>query len=215
MTYGTRPRQVIQGRLGSQMPALNLRMIVGFAALGFLLACSSYAATLKAAVAKVDITPPSGVPMYGFFDRIQKNKLSTGALDPLFARVLLLETGEKRLALVTLDLGRTFNEAELAIVRQEVKRAAGVSYLIITASHTHSGPNLLDEYPGGRAPEWEASALRKISEAVSEAAGRLVNRANRDWAWPSLHRVQPAPGSRGWFGQHAVDESWEAAYLSS
>jgi len=175
MTYGTRPRQVIQGRLGSQIPVLTLRMIVGFAAIGFLLTCSSYAATLKAAVAKVDITPPSGVPMYGFFDRIQKNKLSTGTLDPLFARVLLLETGEKRLALVTLDLGRTFNEAELAIVRQEVKRAAGVSYLIITASHTHSGPNLLDEYPGGRAPEWEASALRKISEAVSEAAGRLVN----------------------------------------
>src|SRR5215472_18376463 len=127
MTNGTRPRRGMQGRFGWRMPVLNLRMIVGFAAMGLLLTGGSYATTLKAAVAKVDITPPSGVPMYGFFDRIQKNKLSTGTLDPLFARVLLLETGEKRLALVTLDLGRSFNKAELAIVRQEVKRTAGVS----------------------------------------------------------------------------------------
>ena len=161
-------------RLQQQAQRCSIWRIICAAAVGIFLASSCYAVTLKAAVAKIDITPPPGLAMYGFFDRIQENKLSTGTLDPLFARVLVLEAGEKRLALVTLDLGRTFNENELAQLRQDVKRAAGVSYLIVTASHTHSGPNLLDQYPGDRPPQWESSALKKVAGAVSEAAGRLA-----------------------------------------
>jgi neutral/alkaline ceramidase-like enzyme len=136
--------------------------------------CTLQATTFKAAVAKADITPPPGLSMYGFLDRINGNKLSTGTLDPLYARVLVLEVGEKRLALVTLDLGRTFNEAELAQLRQEVRSAAGVSHLIITASHTHSGPNILDVYPGDQAPAWETTAIKKITAAVLEACEHLV-----------------------------------------
>jgi hypothetical protein len=143
----------------------------------FLLISTRYlhAVSFRAAVAKVDITPPPGLAMYGFFDRISENKLSTGSLDPLYARVLVLEVGEKRLALVTLDLGRTFNEAELAQLRQQVKSAAGISYLVITASHTHSGPNILDAYPGDRVPAWETAAIKKIEEAISDAAGHLAD----------------------------------------
>jgi hypothetical protein len=155
---------------------VSVRPITCFATIYFFLVSSVYlsAITLKAAVAKVDITPPPGVAMYGFFDRIQQNKVSTGTMDPLLARVLLLEAGQKRLALVTLDLGRTFNETELAQLRQNVRRQDDVSYLIVTASHTHSGPNIFDVYAGNRSPEWEARALEKITAAISEAAGRLV-----------------------------------------
>jgi hypothetical protein len=112
--------------------------------------------------------------MYGFFDRIQDNKLSTGTLDPLYARVLVLAVGEKRLALVTLDLGRTFDQALLNQLRENVKATAGVCCLIVAASHTHSGPNILDDYPGGRRPAWETNAIGKITAAVSEASQRLV-----------------------------------------
>jgi hypothetical protein len=111
--------------------------------------------------------------MYGFLDRITENRLSTGTLDPLYARVIVLEAGGKRLALVTLDLGRTFGEDELAQVRQAAKSTAGISYLIVTASHTHSGPNILDTYSGGRAPTWESSAITKIETAISDAARHL------------------------------------------
>jgi neutral ceramidase len=133
-----------------------------------------HAATFKAAVAKADITPPPGLPMYGFFDRIKDNKLSIGTLDPLYARVLVLEVGERRLALVTLDLGRTFNESELSNLRERVKTSAGISFLLVTASHTHSGPNLLDEYLGNAAPAWERTALDKIANAAAEASQHLV-----------------------------------------
>jgi len=132
------------------------------------------AATLKAAVAKVDITPPIGLPMYGFFDRIKEGRVSTGVLDPLYARVLILEVGEKRLALVTLDLGRTFNAAGIERLRKTLDTSSGISFLIVNASHTHSGPNLLDEYPSGQPPAWELETLNKIAATVHEASGRLV-----------------------------------------
>ena len=133
-----------------------------------------HAVSFRAAVAKAEITPRPGLPMYGFLDRIKDNKLSTGTLDPLYARVLVLEVGQTRLALVTLDLGRTFGESELAQLKHEVKSAAGISHLIIMASHTHSGPNILDSYPGNRAPEWEVATIEKIVSAISDAASRLV-----------------------------------------
>jgi neutral ceramidase len=132
-------------------------------------------ATFRAAVAKADITPPPGLPMYGFLDRIKDNKFSTGTLDPLYARVLVMETGERRVALVTLDLGRTFGEMELAQLRQRVKASAGISFLIVSASHTHAGPNILDEFPGNGPPQWETNAIEKIAVAVSEATKHLVD----------------------------------------
>jgi hypothetical protein len=142
----------------------------------FLLTNALQATTFKAAVAKADITPSPGLAMYGFLDRIKDNKLSTGTLDPLYARVLVLEAVETRLALVTLDLGRTFNEGELTQLREEVKSAAGISFLIVTASHTHSGPNILDVYPGGRTPAWERAAIKKIV-AISSTRGSALGAA--------------------------------------
>ena len=133
------------------------------------------AAALRAGVAKADITPPPGLPMYGFLARINDNQLSTGTLDPLNARVLVLEAGEKRLALVTLDLGRTFRESELARLRQQLKASAGISLLIVTASHTHAGPNILDQEASGRLRAWESSAIEEISAAVVEASSHLVD----------------------------------------
>ncbi len=65
---------------------------------------------MKAGVAKVDITPPLGTKMWGYFDRL---KGAEGTIDPLYARVLVLEAGGKRLAYVDLDLGRTFGPASL------------------------------------------------------------------------------------------------------
>jgi hypothetical protein len=152
-----------------------LRLVCAGTCLGLSTPVVLHAANFKAAAAKTEITPAPGLPMYGFFDRIKDNKLSTGTLDPLYARVLVLEVGERRLALVTLDLGRTFNESELAKLRQRVKNSAGISLLVVTASHTHSGPNILDIYPGDRPPAWETNAVEKIADAVEQASHHLVD----------------------------------------
>jgi neutral ceramidase len=130
-------------------------------------------AGLRAGVARVDITPPAGVQMWGYEDRRQP---ATGMLDPLYARVLVLEAGPenapRRLALVTLDLGRTFGPGSLARLRETATRSSAISCLLVAASHTHSAPVIRDEYRDAP-PAWEQAALDKIGRAIAEAAAGL------------------------------------------
>jgi neutral ceramidase len=128
------------------------------------------AETLRAGVAKVEITPPAGVMMWGYFDRL---KPAEGVIDPLFARVLVLEAGDHRLALVDLDLGRPFGPASIARVRDRARQSAGMSYVIVQATHTHAGPVVMDEYPDG-IPAWENGAIEKVGQAIDEAHEHAV-----------------------------------------
>ena len=144
-------------------------IVVGLA-LG--LAGRADAAGLRAGVTRVDITPPVGTEMWGYSAR----KLpAAGTLDPLMARVLVLEAGEKRLALVVLDLGRTFGPAALERLRESVRKSSRITYTLMQATHTHSGPVILDEYPGDAIPAWETEALGKIATAIDEAARNLAD----------------------------------------
>ncbi len=132
-----------------------------------------HGAALRAGVARADITPPAGEQMWGYEDRHQP---ATGMLDPLYARVLVLESGpesaRRRLSLVTLDLGRSFGPGSLARLREAAQRSSGISCLLVAASHTHSAPVIRDEYRGAP-PAWEQAALDKIGRAIAEAAGAL------------------------------------------
>ena len=138
--------------------------------LACLLAClpATAATLLRAGVATVDITPPPGIRLWGYSDR---KSPATGTLDPLYARVLVLEAGEKRIALVTVDLGRVFGPASLQWLRDATRNQ--VSFLVVAASHTHSGPVVQDHYAEGT-PAWESTALRKMADAVKQAADHLV-----------------------------------------
>ena len=129
------------------------------------------AATLRAGVAKVDITPATHEIMWGFEDRLTP---AASTLDPLYARVLVLEAGQKRLGIVTLDLGRSFGPASVERLKASARRTSGISCLLLAASHTHSAPVIRDENPNGP-PEWERVALDKIEHAIEEAAKRLEN----------------------------------------
>ena len=125
----------------------------------------------KAAAAKADITPPLGYSLWGYSDR----KGTAGSvLDPLWARILVLDDGSNRLALVTLELGRSFGPPFMDSLREQVRRSAGVHQVFFMASHTHSGPVIDDAYPEGKIPPWETEAKEKIAKAIEEASGRLV-----------------------------------------
>ena len=66
------------------------------------------AAGLRAGVARVDITPSTFMQMYGYAKR--KCGPANGTHDPLFAKVLVLEAGGSRMALVTADVGSLVSE---------------------------------------------------------------------------------------------------------
>ncbi len=128
------------------------------------------AADMKAGVAKVDITPPLGVQMWGYFDRL---KGAEGILDPLYARVLVLEAAGKRIAYVDMDMGRAFGQASLDRIRETARKNSGINYVMLQATHTHAGPVIMDQYASGT-PDWETAALSKIDQAIHEAQQRAV-----------------------------------------
>ncbi len=97
--------------------------------------------------AEKDITPPTGIPMWGYGAR--HDALSDGALDPLMAKAIVIAAGDDKVALVGIDLGRGPTEAMMKLIRQEIAAKAGIRNVLITGSHTHHGPviELVDE-PG-------------------------------------------------------------------
>ncbi len=151
------------------------RTVVGLtlAVAGF--ALPVYAADFKAGIAKRDITPSKPMPMWGYGDR--HAALSKGAIDPLYAKALVLETGEKKLAIVTMDIGRGPTTAMMERIRPAVAKQASVDHVMISGSHTHHGPviELLDtpEQGAERFPDAVAYAKefeRLIIEVIVEAA---------------------------------------------
>ena len=94
-------------------------------------------ADFEAGAATVDITPPVGYPMWGYAAR--RDKPSVGVRDPLHARALVLKTGESKIALVSLDLGRAPTRDSMKRIREKLK-GDGFAELFLVASHTHHGP---------------------------------------------------------------------------
>src|SRR5436309_3385059 len=114
-------------------------------------AAPTAAGAIQAGAAKIDITPPTGFPMWGYAAR--HDAPSAGVLDPLRARALVLAAGKERVALVSLDLGRAPTRHSTAAIRERVKKAAGIEHIFLVASHTHHGPLLeLNDWPDKKRP---------------------------------------------------------------
>jgi neutral ceramidase len=58
----------------------------------------------RVGAADKDITPPPGIPMWGYGAR--HDALSQGALDPLMVKAIVIVAGDDKVALVGIDLGR-------------------------------------------------------------------------------------------------------------
>jgi len=96
--------------------------------------------TLKAGMAKIVITPPVGTQLSGYGGRTDP---STGVLDDLYARALVLDDGNERLALVVCDL-IGFGIDTVNEMRDVIQKQTGIKpdNIMITCTHTHTGPNL-------------------------------------------------------------------------
>ncbi|MDG2359016.1 MAG: hypothetical protein P8M20_05120 [Planctomycetaceae bacterium] len=92
---------------------------------------------LRAGVAKVDITPDvtKGLPIVGHRRTVFVIR------DPLRAGVLVLDDGETKAAIVSLDTIGAWDEmVQLARLRIEKLTSIPAENIMVTASHNHSGP---------------------------------------------------------------------------
>lgn len=135
-------------------------------------------ATFKAGYARRDITPTKPVPMWGYGAR--HSLLSQGARDPLRAKAVVIEAGKEKLAIVGMDLGRGPRTDMMERIRKAVKSEAGVDWVLISGSHTHSGPviELRDKPGAGKgvyddAIAYAAELEMKLIEVIVEAAGKV------------------------------------------
>src|SRR5262249_48720699 len=92
---------------------------------------------LRAEIARVDITPTTFLPMYGYANR--RCGPANGYHDPLHAKVLVLESALRRIAIVTMDLGSMVSEK----LSKDVNEKLGIPLVLLASSHTHSAPMFL------------------------------------------------------------------------
>ena len=124
--------------------------------------------------AKREITPQKPMPMWGYGAR--HDVLSQGVLTPLFAKAIVIQAGEEKLALVGLDIGRGPTREMTSRIRQEIAEKAGVNHVLMSGSHTHHGPciELLDREGYGKGKFDDAVAYNQmlpglLIEAILEA----------------------------------------------
>lgn len=94
---------------------------------------------LQIGTAKVNITPPVGLPLAGYGART-----STGIHDPILARALAISDGQNTVVIVSVDLLAVTDDLFHAVY-QKVHAAIPLpeENLLIAATHTHSGPGTL------------------------------------------------------------------------
>ena len=143
---------------GKQSPPQMLRI----AALTLVLLTPVLAAkpAIYAGIARTDITPPMGSPMYGYSSRTEG---AEGVLDSLTATVLVLKSDEATVALVSLDVGK-FQSPWL----HDQAQALGLDHIILLSSHTHAGPRFTDDFPRPEAT-WHQTVEQRVLAAIKAA----------------------------------------------
>jgi neutral ceramidase len=123
-----------------------IKSIAGKSIIQFLIAllilhifCPGARAELKGGCAKLNITPPLGIPLIGSY-----GKPSDDILDELYAKALVLDDGDNTLVIVSCDLLYTPLEEIAGPARKIITEKTGIPErnILICATHTHSGPEV-------------------------------------------------------------------------
>jgi len=123
--------------------------------------------------ARIDITPPVGVDLSGYVAREQP---SVGVLDPLCVRALVVQEDIERLLWLHCDL-IGFDTAWATRVRQQLagELELPAHRILLTATHTHSGPATVTLRQCGNAqPDYVDRLPSRFLAAAQQAANNLA-----------------------------------------
>lgn len=128
---------------------------------------------LMVGASAVDVTPRSlPVRLNGGFVESSADHVS----DPLFARSIVVDDGQRKLAIVVVDncmlpTDLCDRAKHLAAEQTDIR----MDQMLISATHTHSAPSVMDYTLGARAdPDYTKVLPGKIAEAIRLADARKV-----------------------------------------
>ena len=149
---------------------------------------------LQAGAASLDMTPEIGVPLAGYgggkrrlsfpdLDPSNYNVFlapSEGVLDPLITKVVVIQSGDKKIAIVKSDACGVPQHLVKDIAKLIKKTGITLENLCITGTHTHAGPGAMIE-----SPFWAIAAVdlmdkrvydpyvKKMADLIIEANSKL------------------------------------------
>ena len=126
---------------------------------------------LKTGFARLDITPPLGTTMAGYFH----TRYADGILDPLMATAVVFDDGEKRAAVLSVDI-IGFNQQMMADVRPRIAAAVGTEPegVYVACTHTHLGPCTADSSGKVENEDYIEFLTKKLCDAAVLAAADLA-----------------------------------------
>ncbi len=123
-------------------------------------------ASFMAGVARSDITPPVGIAHGNWSAQVHER--AEGVDLPLFCTALAASDGTETVIIVEWDMGNPPGGQWLHEIRRRITALTGVpgTHIRVSASHTHSGPNL--------SPPWFDAGTEMIEPYVAGLADKLA-----------------------------------------
>ncbi len=192
-----RERQRVDRENANECPLAGARGYIGWSCMGrkfihmrtlsfwlvsavWLTASLASAQPLRFGRAEVDITPPANMP----FQVPQRPPfpviVGTGAHDPLHAKAVLFESGGVKVAIVSCDM-TSIPVDIIAAARVQVGKVSTVppENVMVTATHTHTTPNIRPRFYPTATPEQKkvaASYLEQLPKLIAESV-RLAEKS--------------------------------------
>lgn len=128
--------------------------------------------SLRAGAARIEITPPVGLDLTGFLAR---ENPSIGVRDPLYVRALVLDDGDRQIAIVSCDL-LGFDRELVLEIRDRITLETGISgpHIMVACTHTHGGPATIHLVDCGEIDaRYVEMLIPRMVDAVAQAQARL------------------------------------------
>jgi hypothetical protein len=174
-----------------------IKLMIAFFCFIFFLSNGFTSSELQVGIAARDLTPETSehIPLGGYggtgrrilpfqFFTIRPYlrgfRVSEGVIDPIRAKVMYLKVKQQRLLLMSLDLVGVTKDFHSDLVKKLQDQGFQASELLISGTHTHSGPGALS-----RNPFWQALAMDrfqrkfydKFLDQIADTAREAVARA--------------------------------------